>query len=581
MEARFEQACEIGEVLTGAALHRLAARIDTRELGEDRLLLTIFNPLNWPVTDTVVVEVDLEEDWLTARGLPIHPENLYRTLRDVQLLDPHGREVPHHILGMKSVLVHRPWIEHFVPNRAVIRLTMALGVENLPGLGWSSFALSLPAKPRRMAQRLSVADPLELDNGLLWATVSPDGTLTMGRHDSPHEMTHTSLHWFEDGGDNGDSYTYSPPRQDRVVTSLHGPKRIEVVSHNPAWQAVALEWDLELPEGLTADRQVRSETKVSQTIRTVVSLGAGMDRLDFETTLTNVAKDHRLQVCFETGAVREAGDAAATKKSPVHTAAMPFDFTRRTNTVVQPQETVWIEDEPLERPMHGWVQCGEIALLADGLPEYEIVSRKDGSSILKLTLLRAVNYLAAGTHGNTILFGAGPHMETPDQQVLGRRYVYRYALTPADGSMTALHRVARQAAQHQALWRSVVLPSAAGIVPGSERLGFVPKAPNSNHSLARQGQLVVLTGAGIHLSAIKPGPKPGTVVVRFWNALGTDSSATLQWLAGPVAKIERCNLAEVGIGNDGLAVDETGAAALMVAPWEVASLLLHLGSKLA
>jgi hypothetical protein len=579
MMSRFEQSTEIAAILAQTALHRLSARVDTSTLGTDELLLTVFNPHNWPVTDTVPLDVEIEQDWLTSRGVAVTPDNYWSVFRDVVLRDPAGQVVPHTVLDIHAALVHRPWIEHFVPNRAVLRVRLALAVSSIPGLGYTSYALSLPAKPRRLPNRAGLDSPTELDNGIIWASIAPDGTLTIGRHDDPRPAALTGLHWFEDGGDNGDSYTYSPPRQDRIVTSLPAPARMEVLHHNPGYRAVALEWDLDLPESLTADRQHRSAATRRHTVRSVFSLGWSMHRLDIETTVTNQSRDHRLQVCFQTKAIGEDSGQGTDSLSRLHTAAMPFHWIERPNAVRQPTEEQWIEDEPLERPCHGWVRCGDLAVLTDGLPEYEIVPRH-GNPVLKITLMRAVNYLAAGTHGNTILFGAGPHMETPDQQELGRQYRFRYAIMPLPpASANKLNwMVATQAAQHQAQWRALTLPSLAGTDPASAALGTVPAVPGSAGSLPRSAELLHLSGSGILLSALKPGPRPHTAVVRFWNSTDHPTVAVLRWLAGPHHRAAICNLSEVE-QPEGVLEARDGAYHIPVGPWQVVSVLIELGEN--
>jgi hypothetical protein len=533
MMARFEQAAEIGRVVLGSALHRIAARIDSSKLSSEELLLTVFNPCNWSVTDTLVLDVEIDEDWLAARGVAISHDNVYRTFRDIELRDSDGNRVPHTILQITPALVHKPWIEHFVPNRSVLRLKLAMAVKSIPGVGYSSFTLSLPAKPRRLDHRMSLAEPMELDNGIIWCSINPDGTLSMGRHDDPRQATLTGLHWFEDGGDNGDSYAYSPPRRDRVVTSFPAPVELEVLHHSPSFKAIALEWELEIPESLAADRQHRCPNTRTHRVRSVFSLGWGMHRLDVETTFVNASKDHRLQVCFETRGMGEDGPNATDSRSRIHTAAMPFHLVERPNTVNQPSPEQWIEDEPLERPMHGWVRCGDLALIADGLPEYEIVAQDAGSTVLKLTLLRAVEYLAAATHGNTILFGAGPHMATPDQQELGRHCVFRYALCPLPpASSDRLNWIAAtQAMQHQAQWQTVTLPSQAGIDPAAAALGTVPMPSGSRNTLPRAGELLHVSGQGLLLSSIKASDDAnGDCLVRVWNTTQHQSHASLSGL---------------------------------------------------
>ena len=82
--------------------------------------------------------------------------------------------------------------------------------------------------------------------------------------------------------------------------------------------------------------------------------------------------------------------------------------------MTQPPEDLWIEDEPLEAPQNSFISIGRLGIANFGLPEYEIVQR-GGETAAMLTLLRAVNYLGAGGHANTII--GGPAHQTLSERI--------------------------------------------------------------------------------------------------------------------------------------------------------------------
>src|SRR5690606_27902409 len=126
---------------------------------------------------------------------------------------------------------------------------------------------------------------------------------------------------------NGDGYTYSPPRHDTLVTSRAGRVQVTRLHDEKAIQAVAVDYDLEIPVSVTPDRQHRSSEMITQRIRSIFRLGPDSKRVDVETTLTNLAKDHRLRVCFD-----------VPGKSDTHFAEMQFDVVERQNRIDQPSE---------------------------------------------------------------------------------------------------------------------------------------------------------------------------------------------------------------------------------------------------
>lgn len=512
MEARFSEVEDLATLLTVASLHEICGDIRTDDLPEDELPYFLFNPLNWTVSELVTVQIDIDEDWLKKQGITIHPDNIYRTLRNLRIAEWDGTPVEFHVQHIEYITSHRPWISSFAPLFMVARFTVALAARDLPPLGYKGYRIGLPKKERRLADRHGSTNPAVLANEHIRVEIHGDGTLAISG-EAAGSKTLTGLHYFEDGGDNGDGYTYSPPRHDAVVTSRRSRTQITRLHDERAIQAVAVDYDLELPASVTADRQHRSPETVIQRIRSIFRLGPDSKRLDVETTLTNVAKDHRLRVCFD-----------VTGKSDSHSAEMHFDVLERPNQIEQPSEEVWMEDMPLERPQQAFVSYEHLAVANFGLPEYEIVPGK-GESVLKLTLLRAVNYLGAGGHANTIVGGAGPYIETPQQQLLGRTYTFRYSIIPHDGRLEK-NDVQRQAHQHNALWRGYMSDRHSGFLSGSGNSFFE------------------VTGDNIVLSAIKQVENaPGEYVVRVWSSGVKASTAVFKWHRPPHSA-QLANLAE-------------------------------------
>jgi alpha-mannosidase len=182
---------------------------------------------------------------------------------------------------------------------------------------------------------------------------------------------------------------------------------------------------------------------------------------------------------------------------------------------------VWIEDEPIERAHCGFVSLGRVAVCTFGLPEYKV---RDGE--IGITLFRAVNYLGAGGHANTIVGGAGPYIETPDQQLLGRTYTFRYSIIPHSGDWRA-DGVQRQAHQHNALFRGFISDRHSGFLAG-DKLSFF-----------------TLDGRNIMLSSIKQVEnEPGAYILRFWNSGDEQEDAQITWLKEPKS-VHLANLTEV------------------------------------
>ena len=237
-----------------------------------------------------------------------------------------------------------------------------------------------------------------------------DGTLTLV--DKPSGRRFDQLHALEDEPDMGDLYNFCP-----VV----GAKRwrseratVRVLADGPLVWELEARVEAERPAGLDREFRPLRETG-SLSVSTVVRLVRGSSRVEFRTTIDNRARDHRLRLVFPAGAA--AGPVRAEGQ---------FALVRRPLTPQRPQ-TEWVEPPDPTQHTGGAVALGPIALLTRGLPEYEARSGADRPELC-LTLLRSVGVISQpGGVLATRPQSAGPQVETPDGQCLGR-YELEYAL---------------------------------------------------------------------------------------------------------------------------------------------------------
>jgi alpha-mannosidase len=234
-----------------------------------------------------------------------------------------------------------------------------------------------------------------------------DGSFSL--FDKVTKIRFGKLHVFEDTGDRGDLYTFG-----RVGPSVYKTSRVKrkVITQGPVYQEIEQKLDLVTFKELETTRDKR-KGKVKIPIRTVFRFYTDLPRIDVETTLTNHASNHRLRVGFD----------------------LPFD-THETITsthfgVVRRQAQPNREGEYVERPSGIQaqkrfirVEGGDAALtlINKGLPEVEL-----DDNTLSLTLLRCVGHLSRSDFDERPLH-AGPAVETPGGQELGKTYTYHYAL---------------------------------------------------------------------------------------------------------------------------------------------------------
>lgn len=311
---------------------------------------------------------------------------------------------------------------------------------DLPAFGGRAYLLSsrtldTPASPTSEI----LASPTTIENAWLRVEVdSTNGTLTLTEKSSG--KVYTGLHRFQDGGDVGDLYNWTPPATDQVITEPVEAATIELVSADALQATLRVTIHLKLPESCSEDRQTRSSELVDYLIVTDITLLAGSQRVELHTTVTNTARDHRLRVLFPTSIATETANADGT-----------FMVNRRVAHLEVPANGWhdWIEDPVDTHPQKRFVSVSDeqqgLALLNRGLPEYEVLPAEQGQGVtIALTLLRCVGWLSRGDISNR-RGPAGPILPTPDAQMEGI-WSFDYALYPYTGSWnTNTARVHQQA----------------------------------------------------------------------------------------------------------------------------------------
>ena len=385
MMTRFAGAEELGSDLCRRAFQKLVGNRPTN-LQEVNALgaatLTVFNPL--PFSYEAVVEHTLE--------LPLADKSLA-----VHTLD--GGGVPHQLEVEES----------FAPGRSDRKQAHvgARFLATLPPLGLASFRLEAfeGNSPGSDLHASHDGDALRLENSRLALTVGAEGDLYL--NDKRSGLDYNLPLYFEDRGDAGDEYDFSPVAGDepqRLVRPKGAPR---LLLSGPVSATVGLEYALTLPERLSPDRKTRLGSTLLP-IRLELTLNAASAVLGLKVRLANMAQDHRLRLCIASGV-----------RSDKVWAGGSFDFLERP---VRPSEGVgWFQKpQPTNHQRHALALSDGakgLALFNRGLSEYEAVPSEKGVD-LAVTLLRAVGWLSR----EDLLSrpqGAGPSLPTPEAQCLG------------------------------------------------------------------------------------------------------------------------------------------------------------------
>ncbi len=291
---------------------------------------------------------------------------------------------------------------------------------DVPAFGWHTYTAAEGAGPRTALR----AGDGTLENEHLRVRVDEAaGTFTVTSVDG---IEMSGCNRYVDGGDGGDTYNYSPPERDVIVDQPESV-RISTIEGGPVRARLLVEASYSWPTHCVGDERScteRSEATATVDVKTWLELRAGEPLVRVHTEVFNVCRDHRLRAHFPLPA-RVDGSDAECAFAVVH---------RGLETEGGPHET------PLPTFVsRRFVDASDgrqgLALLHDGLLEYEVVDGPSGGQELALTLLRATGYLSR----SEIAFRpnpAGPLDPLVGPQLL-RPLTFDYAVAPHAGDWRA------------------------------------------------------------------------------------------------------------------------------------------------
>jgi mannosylglycerate hydrolase len=388
--------------------------------------------------------------------------------------------------------------EHGATVRFRVTLPTARDVlfaaDPVPGFGWRTYRAVEGEGP--VTAVTAGPDPegtAALANEHLTVTVDgTTGTFTIDTGDSLHLP---GLGRLVDGGDGGDTYNYSPPAEEDRVVEQPETVTITTLETGPVRARVLIEATYRWPTHAVGDAVAcsrRSDELVDVSVRTTLELRHDERFLRVRTELDNVCRDHRLRAHFPLAAPVTGSDAECA-----------FAVVHRGLTAEGGPGEVGLPTFVSRR----FVDTGRLAVLHDGLLEYEVVG--DGTE-LALTLLRATGYLsriALPLRPDP----AGPPLRVEGAQLRGPRAV-EYALFPHQGAGADVFADLYRAAD------DLLVPlerARGGGIAGASR-------PPTGQALAVRG---------VQVSAVRH--EPGGLVVRVFNPSPVSATAEVDRAGAP------------------------------------------------
>lgn len=413
MITRFEKADEVGKFVAEEAMRQLAQVIDTSEFPEDTYPFVVVNTAGTAKTGEAVIEIELERKKF-AEGLP---ETLFKELEDAPAKSYHvenaqGEVIPATVseatvrfdYDLPKDRFRIPYMEKVV--------TVTIPLEEMAAFSWETFTLAEGESPTITGSMVNDQGRV-IENEFLKIKIEENGSLTV--MDKKMARQFEDILVFEDTGDVGNEYIYKQPIDTvPILSNQQEDSQVEILIDTPEIAQIQLNQTMMIPvsadELLEKEQQMVVEFRYRKAkranelepllIETKITLRKNSRKIDFETTIDNQMKDHRLRALFPTKLHVEH-----------HEADSIFEVVTRPNKV----SASW-ENPTNPQHQHAFVNLHDknygVTIGNYGLNEYEILDEGQ----IALTLLRCVGEL-----------GDWGYFPTPEAQCLGQQH-FQYSM---------------------------------------------------------------------------------------------------------------------------------------------------------
>lgn len=369
IKARYQKVEDIATALVEVTLRQISTGVKN---DGHPITLTVFNTL--PVERGGVVS-----------------KRIYSPSRNFKIQDYNGQNIPFEITAVKDVteLITSSTIQLdpgqaiYLPEK-VYQLDVNMQLANIPAFGYKQ--LSLVSEQDQEIDLPTRQTGTKIENEFYQISVNVDGSLDILDKLNNHLYQKQAI--LEDNGDDGDSYNYSPAKQDLVSYSTAQPHRSQCIQ-NALSSKLIIDYDFSVPSDLAA--RAKGLTDVKMPTQMIVTLDRASKLIKFELNVDNrLPKSHRLCIDFDSEVVTNTSIADiqfGTIKRPLTKKQALRDWHQN--------QGAWQEKPISINTVQSFVAMSDdergLALIPQGVREYECIG-KDNATI-RLTVFRTYGML--------------------------------------------------------------------------------------------------------------------------------------------------------------------------------------------
>lgn len=249
----------------------------------------------------------------------------------------------------------------------------------------------------------------EIENDLLNIRIQKNGSIII--KDKKNNLEKEGFLIFEDSGDEGDTYDYSEPYSDRILTNENSEIEILEIEKNSLLNKIKYSVKMNIPYNLTSREQKQDNIQIEFFVTLSLEKNSSLVKVDIE--LENRAIEHRVRVLFRTGieSVESIADQQfGTIRRPVYL-----------SEVENWRENGWNEKPRTIEPMQSFVSLANdhenVSIITDCVREYQITGEKFDT--IALTLFRSTPEMGKAELEDRPGRASGmANWETPDANLL-------------------------------------------------------------------------------------------------------------------------------------------------------------------
>ncbi|KJY60125.1 glycoside hydrolase family 38 C-terminal domain-containing protein [Lactobacillus apis] len=337
-----------------------------------------------PITLTVFNTLPVERGGVISK-------RIYSPSRNFKIQDYNGQNIPFEITAVKDVteLITSSTIQLdpgqaiYLPEK-VYQLDVNMQLANIPAFGYKQ--LSLVSEQDQEIDLPTRQTGTKIENEFYQISVNVDGSLDILDKLNNHLYQKQAI--LEENGDDGDSYNYSPAKQDLVSYSTAQPHRSQCIQ-NALSSKLIIDYDFSVPSDLAA--RAKGLTDVKMPTQMIVTLDQASKLIKFELNVDNrLPRSHRLCIDFDSEVVTNTSIADiqfGTIKRPLTKKQALKDWHQN--------QGAWQEKPISINTVQSFVAMSDdergLVLIPQGVREYECIG-KDNATI-RLTVFRTYGML--------------------------------------------------------------------------------------------------------------------------------------------------------------------------------------------